>query len=50
MSDEAEATGQQGRRSGWLGRFVALFVGVPPVAVWAAEEEDAEAPSDATRD
>ena len=31
-----------GSKSGWLGKFVALFVGVPPIAVLAADQEDDE--------
>lgn len=28
------------RSSGWWGKFVALIMGVPPIAVWAYENED----------
>lgn len=27
-------------RSGWWGKFVALFLGVPPIAVHAASEDE----------
>ena len=30
--------------SGWLGRFVALFLGVPPLAVYAAELDEDDEP------
>ena len=34
-----------GSKSGWLGKFVALFVGVPPIAVLAADEDDEDVES-----
>jgi hypothetical protein len=37
--DEQKADSPDTPRSGWWWKFVALFLGVPPVAVWGAEEE-----------
>lgn len=31
-------------KSGWLGRFVALFLGVPPIAVYAADHDEDDEP------
>lgn len=33
------STEQKPARSGWWWKFTALFLGAPPVAVWAAEDE-----------
>ncbi|MCR2802105.1 MULTISPECIES: hypothetical protein [unclassified Microbacterium] len=32
------------RSSGWWGKFVALFLGVPPIAVQAADEDTDDEP------
>lgn len=31
-------------RSGWLGKFVALSLGVPPIAVYAADHDEDDEP------
>jgi hypothetical protein len=34
------------REGGWWSKFVPLFLGVPPVAVWGAELEDDDSPQE----
>jgi hypothetical protein len=38
-TEERGASGSEAPRSGWWWKLTALFMGVPPVAVWGAEEE-----------
>ena len=38
-SDRANAGGQGAPKNGWWWKFTALITGVPPIAVYGAEEE-----------
>jgi hypothetical protein len=38
-TQDRRASGSAAPKGGWWWKFTALFMGVPPVAVWGAEEE-----------